>query len=207
MAARKERQNRARNDRIAGERLHIVFVELFEEAVQLGLQREQKRDNRRARDRKRRLAETGDETESDGGQRRDRASSHRALRLMPGTVGIADRRAWRRIRQRARRRRNGWPRLAGQPCQPRDKSDERERAHARHARPGAQCCAGRTRVRCRSAGRRRARSQRTVPANTSRRSGRRHRSRSTGRDRLRGLVAGASASRQAATASPCATTR
>ena len=62
-AAGQERQDRARDDRIAGERFDVVLVEAVDEAVELGAKRKQGNRHRRAGDRQRRLADPGKEAD------------------------------------------------------------------------------------------------------------------------------------------------
>jgi hypothetical protein len=83
-------QHRAGDHRIACEGLHIVFVKLVEETVQLRLQGEQQRHDCGASDCEARLAKARDETQPDRGDR-----SHRCRRVGPAlearSVGISDR--------------------------------------------------------------------------------------------------------------------
>ena len=73
MAAGQERQHRAGDDRVPGERLDVLLVEPVDEAVQFVAQRQQRDRHRRAGDRQPGLADPGEEADRERDHRRHRA--------------------------------------------------------------------------------------------------------------------------------------
>jgi hypothetical protein len=90
VAVGKERQHRAGDHRVTRERLHVVVVELVEQAVKLGLQREDEGDDCRARNREPGLAEACHESQ---GRCRHRRHRRRCVGLVgkTGPVRVANR--------------------------------------------------------------------------------------------------------------------
>ena len=166
MTIRQERQDRAGNDGVTGERLHVVLVELLEEAVQFRLQRQNQRHHGGARDRKGGLAEArrGSRDRPLPGRRSGVVAS--GVALMAGRLRITDRQDGGAPGDE----RAGGERLSELPSetrQSRRKADQGEGTDAGNASPGREVRAGRNRAQFRSAARKRAPSRRTAPASTS----------------------------------------